>query len=293
MQARIRDLGAPARLAAFAVALALVGGVAALAGAATGHGRVAPQAGSDEATGMKMDTSVAAQSRASGLATEAAGYTLVPERATLPLAKQSVFRFRILDAHGDAVRNLDLDGGVRLHLIVVRRDFVGYQHVHPALQPDGSWSVPLTLALPGVYRAFADFDVAGVKTVLGHDLFVPGSFSPARLPAPNSTAHTDGFRVAFAHADLHAGKETELRFSVTRSGLPVPSFQPYVGHRGHLVALRDGDLAYSHVHPLPEGAPGEIVFHTELSTAGRYRLFFQFKIDGVVHTAPFTVEVQR
>ena len=182
---------------------------------------------------------------------------------------------------------------MRLHLIVVRRDFVGYQHLHPALQPDGSWSVPLTLAAPGVYRAFADFDVAGTKTVLGHDLFVPGNFSPARLPAPSSTARTDGFTVALAHAELHAGRETELHFSVTRNGRPVPSFQPYVGHRGHLVALRDGDLAYSHVHPLPEGAPGEIVFHTELSTAGRYRLFLQFKIDGVVHTAPFTVEVQR
>ena len=60
-----------------------------------------------------------------------------------------------------------------------------------------------------------------------------------------------------------------------------------------IVALRDGDLAYSHVHPLPTGAPGEIVFHTELPTAGRYRLFFQFKIGGVVHTAPFTVDVQR
>ena len=77
MPTRLRDLGAPARLAVFAAALALVGGVAALAGAATGHGRVAPKAhGSDE--GMAMDTSVAAQSRASGLATEAAGYTLVP-----------------------------------------------------------------------------------------------------------------------------------------------------------------------------------------------------------------------
>ena len=290
MAGRLRDLGAPARLAMFAAALALVGGVAALAGAATGHGA---SRGSDGAAGMTMDTSAAAQSRASGLATEAAGYTLVPERSTFPLAKQSIFRFRIVDPRGDVVRNLDLDGGVRLHLIVVRRDFVGYQHLHPALQPDGSWSVPLTLSAPGAYRAFTDFDIGGKKTVLGHDLFVPGNFTPAALPAPRATAAMDGFRVALAHVDVHAGKEADLRFSVTRDGRPVPSFQQYVGHRGHLVALRDGDLAYSHVHPLPTGAPGEIVFHTELPTAGRYRLFFQFKIGGVVHTAPFTVDVQR
>ncbi|MCW2975716.1 MAG: hypothetical protein JWM06_997 [Actinomycetia bacterium] len=291
MRTRLRDLGAPARLALFAVGLALVGGIAALAGAAVGNGRVAAQAHADEGMGMHM--SAAAQSRASGLASTVAGYTLVTERTTLPLAKQIAFRFRIVDTRGKAVRKLDLDGGVRLHLIVVRRDFVGYQHLHPALQSDGSWSVPITLSAPGAYRAFADFDVAGKKTVLGHDLFVPGNFAPASLPEPVSTTSADGFDVALAHADLHAGKEIALRFSVTRNGRPVPAFQPYVGHRGHLVALRDGDLAYSHVHPLPDGAPGEIVFHTELSSAGRFRIFLQFKTAGVVHTAPFTVQVKR
>lgn len=294
MVARLRDLGAPGRLAVFAVALAVIGGLAALAGATTGHVRGEAQTRADtDSMGMEVPAGAAAQSRVNGLATEAAGYTLVPERATLPLAQQSAFRFRILDAHGDAVRDFDLDGGVRLHLIVVRRDFVGYQHLHPALQADGSWSVPLTLSAPGVYRAFADFDVAGRKTVLGHDLFVPGNFAPSAVAAPSSSVAADGFRIAATHADLHAGREAELRFTVTRNGRPVPSFQPYVGHRGHLVALRDGDLAYSHVHPLPEGAPGEIVFHTALATAGRYRLFLQFKIAGVVHTAPFTVEVKR
>jgi hypothetical protein len=294
MQARFRDLGAPARLAVFVAVLALIGGVAALAGAATGRGRTAPPVhGGGANMQMETHTSAAAQSRASGLASTAAGYTLVPGRSTLPLAKQTNFRFRILDSRGAAVRKLDLDGGVRLHLIVVRRDFAGYQHLHPALEPDGSWSVPLTLSAPGVYRAFADFDVAGKKTVLGRDLFVPGSFTPRRLPAPVSTVGADGFTVALAHAGLHAGRETELRFTVARNGRPVPTFQPYVGHRGHLVALRDGDLAYSHVHPLTGGAPGEIVFHTELSAAGRYRLFLQFKIGNAVHTAPFTVEVQR
>jgi hypothetical protein len=191
------------------------------------------------------------------------------------------------------VRDFDLDGGVRLHLIVARRDFAGYQHLHPALQHDGSWSVPLRLAEAGAYRAFADFEVAGEKTVLGTDLFVPGAFTPVALPAVSSTATSDGYDVRLGHATLHRGRETKLHFFVSRHGAPVPAFQDYVGHRGHLVALRSGDLAYSHVHPEPGGRPGEIVFHTQLPTAGAYRLFLQFKLAGVVHTAAFTVEVQR
>jgi hypothetical protein len=233
-----------------------------------------------------------AQARANGLASSAAGYTLAPARTTLERG-DNVFRFRILDASGAAVRTYDVDGGVRLHLIVVRRDFAGYQHVHPRLGRDGVWSVPLRLESPGAYRAYADFDVAGEKTVLGYDLFVPGTFAPAPLPAVATHTRVDGYDVTLTHETLRAGKETKLYFVVSRDGRPVRSFQTYVGHRGHLVALRAGDLAYSHVQPEPTGAPGEIVFHTELATAGKYRTFLQFRRDGVIHTAPFTVEVER
>jgi hypothetical protein len=293
MRERFRELGAPARLAAFAVVLALVGGVAALAGVATGEPpKAAPAHGAGGSMAMEH-MSPAAQSRASGLATEAGGYTFAPVNATLPLGKQTSFRFRIVGPDGRAARNFDLDGGVRLHLIVVRRDFTGYQHVHPVLGPDGTWSVPLELSAPGVYRAFADFDVAGRKTVLGHDLFVPGRFTPVRPPAVSTRDSVDGYTVTLAHAPLRAGKETQLSFQVSRGSRPVQSFQPYVGHRGHLVALRDGDLSYSHVHPLPTGRAGQIVFHTELPSGGSYRLFLQFKVGGVVHTAPFTVGVAR
>src|SRR5215210_1837354 len=33
----------------------------------------------------------------------------------------------------------------RMHVIVVRRDMTGFQHVHPTQAADGTWSVPVTL----------------------------------------------------------------------------------------------------------------------------------------------------
>jgi hypothetical protein len=288
---RLRRESAILRLALFAAVLALIGGIAALAGAATGS-KPRANAGADGGSMEMAAMTPEAEARANGLASSAGGYTFAPVRTTLNRG-DNVFRFRIVDAAGNAVREYDVDGGVRLHLIVVRRDFVGYQHLHPRLGRDGAWSVPLRLDAPGAYRAYADFDVSGDKTVLGYDLFVPGSFAPAGVPAVASHARVDGYSVSVVHDVLHAGKETKLHFLVRRDGRPVPSFQAYVGHRGHLVALRAGDLAYSHVHPEPTGAPGEIVFHTELETAGTYRVFLQFKRDGIVHTAPFTVEVER
>jgi hypothetical protein len=81
---------------------------------------------------------------------------------------------------------------------------------------------------------------------------------------------------------------------ISRDGRPVSDLQPYLGAYGHLVALRDGDLAYLHVHP--DGAPGdgrtaagpEVAFHAEVPSAGAYRLYLDFRHAGRVHTAEFT-----
>ena len=64
--------------------------------------------------------------------------------------------------------------------------------------------------------------------------------------------------------------------------------EPYLGAGGHLVALREGDLAFLHVHPTGDGPD----FEVEFPTPGRYRLFLQFKHEGRVHTAAFTREVE-
>jgi oxalate decarboxylase/phosphoglucose isomerase-like protein (cupin superfamily) len=63
--------------------------------------------------------------------------------------------------------------------------------------------------------------------------------------------------------------------------------EPYLGAGGHLVALREGDMAFLHVHPMDDGAH----FAATFPTAGRYRLFLQFKHEGQVQTVAFTQEV--
>jgi len=227
-----------------------------------------------------------------GLTSSAGGYTFETGRSTLA-AGGDAFRLRILDERGRAVHDFDREGGVPLHLIVVRRDLSGYVHVHPRLQRDGSWLVSLRLSQPGAYRAFADFERDGRTIVLGHDLFVPGAMTPRPLPAPATHVRAGGIEVSLAAPPLRAGHELELEFTVRRGGALVARFQPYVGMRGHLVALRTGDLPYTHVHEAEgKAAHGRLRFAAELDEPGTYRLFLQFKVEGRVVTAPFTVEVQ-
>jgi hypothetical protein len=291
MRDRFANLPAPARLLLFAALLGVVGAAAVGVGAATRSNTPAPRASND---GMAMSETMTPSSheQANGLSTSAGGFTFEPAQTSFALGSSS-FRFRIADSNGNARHDFTREGGVQLHLIVVRRDLVGYVHVHPVLQADGSWLVRLNFTKPGVYRAFADFERSGEKIVLGADIFVVGQMKPEPLPAVESTTTVDGYDVELSAPQLHAGKTADLEFTVKRHGVPVPSFQNYVGMRGHLVALHTGDLSYTHIHPLAATAPGHIGFRSELQSGGTYRLFLQFKHGGSVHTAPFTVNVER
>jgi len=223
----------------------------------------------------------------SGLAVAGDGYRLAVTDTTLSAGEATPFSFSVVDAEGP-VRQFDEEGGVRMHLIVVRRDLTGYQHLHPTLEDDGRWQTELTLPDAGVYRAYADFERNGKKTVLASDLFAAGRFTPETLPAPASSVEIDGYRVELdGHAE--AGVETMITYRVTRAGEPV-DVEPYLGAAGHLVALREGDLAYLHVHPLAERL-GEISFAATFPTAAQYRLFLQFKDAGSIQTAALTLNV--
>ena len=278
------------RLLAFALLLGAVFAVSALAGDAVDPetdtaeaGRMAAgHGGEDEAAGH-----ASAASAVKGLSITDGGYTLELADRRLP-AGDTRLAFRILGEDGAPLRDFAVEHERRMHLIVVRRDNSGFQHLHPRLRGDGTWETPIRFAQGGAYRVFADFKTGETPVTLGADLSVAGPAGYRELPAPSPTAEAGPFEVTLDAAGAHAGEETALRFEVTRDGRPVQT-QPYLGAAGHLVALRDGDLAFLHTHPAETG----LAFEADFPTAGRYRLYLQFQVDGEVHTAAFTQEVAR
>ena len=173
-----------------------------------------------------------------------------------------------------------------LHLVAVRRDGGGYQHTHPTRDATGTWHAVLDLS-PGPWRLIADTVPAGspAKVTLGMDVRVAGDYTPVAPTEPQATATVADSTVTLVGAPA-AGGPTELAFTIDRAGTPVTP-EPYLGARGHLVAVRETDLGYLHVHPDTD-AP---VFTATFPTAGRYRLFLDVSLDGQVRTAPFTVDV--
>ncbi|MEA2332521.1 MAG: hypothetical protein QOH58_2659 [Thermoleophilaceae bacterium] len=281
---------AAGKLAGFAALLVLVFGAAVAAGGAIGPERDGEAAaGADAMSAHGTDETAADPVR--GLAVSEGGLELELEQADLERGRATELRFSIVGSDGQPVRAFQVEHEKRMHLIVVRRDGEGFQHLHPELGADGLWRVRLTLPDAGSYRVFADFKYRGEAHTLAADVAVDGEADYRPLPAPQTAADTgDGYRVRLDADALEAGSESELRFGVTRDGEAVRT-DPYLGAGGHLVALREGDLAYLHVHP--EGHGKAVSFMTEFPSEGRYRLYLQFKHEGRVHTAEFTQEVAR
>jgi hypothetical protein len=283
----------PRTLAGFGLGLVAVFGAALGVGSLVGPvgpGAVSSAAGHGDGAAHEAATSdVTAGDLPAGLTVSERGYTLDLSESSLPAGTATPVVFAVLGPDGEPVTGYDVDHDVELHLIAVRRDLTGFQHVHPELGSDGHWRVPLSLD-PGTWRLFADFTptALGEDLTLGADLAVAGQYSPAPLPADSRTADVDGFTVVLT-GDLVPGRETELTLSISRNGMPVTDLQPYLGAFGHLVVLRDGDLGYLHAHPV-DGAPGpEVRFATTAPSAGSYRLFLDFRHDDIVRTAAFTV----
>lgn len=290
------------KIALFVAALAVVFGAAAALGslvepAETNEGGMEETMATHtaETDSHGAHTGEETESQPAGLGVAEDGYAVRFAPTQFERGEAGELRFTIETADGEPVTEFDELHERRMHLIVVRRDGAEFRHLHPEIDATGTWSVPVRFGEAGVYRAFADFSADGEQHTLAGDLFVSGGeFESRPFPAPQETDSTDGYEVRLEAADLVAGEHSELGFAVSEAGRPVENLQPYLGAKGHLVALREGDLAFLHVHPEEsEGAADEIAFDATFPTAGRYRLYLQFKHEGAVHTAEFTVEVSQ
>ena len=209
-----------------------------------------------------------------GLAVEQDGYRLVHSRDAYVAGRAEAYVFRIVGPDGEVLRDFDVEHERQLHLIVVGRGpDAPFLHLHPRQRADGAWTVPLELPAAGSYRVFADFTTGGERRTLAIDLTATAGAPPA--------AFWDSIYVV----ELREQGE-RLLFDVRGDRGPVET-QRYLGAGGHLVVLREGDLAYIHTHAEED----ELAFDVPFPSEGRYRLYLQFKVGG--HVVTEKLEVTR
>ena len=273
------------RLAAFTTGLAVV-----FAGA-FGVGRLAAPSsgglGSEHRTETRHDGQRPAMTPR-GLQVSDRGYSLQLPDPTVPPGPWTV-KATIVGSDGRPVTAYRRTGGAELHLIVVRRDFSGFRHVHPAQNRAGQWSSPVDLS-PGTYRLLANFQPhnSAEELTLGTDLIVPGSFRPGLLPEPDRTDYVDDYEISL-DGRLTPGTVSRLTFTVRRDGQVVTGSKPSLGWADDLVSLRSGDLAYLDIRQQDRSKNGALTFDVAVPSPGTYRLYFTFRDGNVNRTAQFTM----
>lgn len=283
-------MNAPTRLAAFGVAAVVALGGGAAIGAAAGPAPTpASTIHSDHEESPMSSTTLTPTPHTGhdGQPAAVGDYRIDVDSSVVEPGAPQPFTFQVLDASGAAVTAFEDRHERPMHLIVISNDLTDYAHLHPQLGDDGTWTVTLPALVPGGYRVIADtVPAGGPDLTLTVDLIVPGSAAGRALPEPSDTASVAGLDVSLDLVSSPLGPTAEL--TVRRDGTVVEP-DPYLGARGHLVAIDADDLAYLHVHPTD--GEGPVSFAIAEPTPGRYRLYFDFSVDGEVHTAAFTVDL--
>jgi hypothetical protein len=283
---------------ALAATLSL-GACASGSGSHSGSGSAAPQASMPGMAGM-THTDDDPMYMGDGLAGTTQGYTFAPLADSVATAG---FAFRILGPDGKPVTAFTPEQTKLMHFYLIRSDLSGFQHVHPTMAADGTWTAPTKAAGPGTYRVYAQFVVQGaggkaaVPLVLSQQVASAGSAPDRPLPAASATTTVDGYTLTVDSAQLMAGMAMPLKVSVAKDGKPVTDLEPYLAAYAHLSGFHTGDLAMAHLHPqggaatTPTGGP-DLTFEATLPKAGQWRMYVQFQTGGALHTAAVTLDVR-
>ena len=90
------------------------------------------------------------------------GLELTTEPAVVRAGQPARWRFRVSHpGTGERILKFETVHERQYHLFVISHDMTQFQHIHPELQPDGTWVIDVTLPKAGYYKVLSDFLPAG------------------------------------------------------------------------------------------------------------------------------------
>jgi hypothetical protein len=193
---------------------------------------------------------------------------------------------------------LDVEHEKKIHLIVVSEDLSYFDHIHPEMNADGSYTVKHTFPAGGNYTLFADYKPSGGNhTVDNLPVTVTGSAPAARKYGADKLVSEagDGFSVTLMPEGGRFVTNTPMHIKgkVLKNGkdVDVNTLENYLGAKAHMVVVSLEEKKYLHVHPGVEG--GSFDLHTTFDKPGVYRGWIQYQSSGKVYTNDFTINVME
>ena len=240
--------------------------------------------------------------------------------------EKATLRMRVFHpGSGDLIKRFEVVHERPYHLFVISQDMEYFQHIHPTEQPDGLWSIDVTLPKAGYYKVLSDFlPGGGSAQFIARPLVTAGyagdlAGDSAHLVADTvltKTVDDVTATLSFDPQTFIVGLYGHLNFHLTdtATGRPITDLQTYLGAFGHTLIMSEDMVNYVHSHPLdilaspdddgglpqfriPPGADLEkmrggpdVTFEGLMPKAGRYRAWTQFRRNDKVYTFAFTFD---
>jgi len=227
---------------------------------------------------------------------------------------------------GEVVTDFEVVHTKEFHLFIVSQDMEFFEHIHPTMRPDGTWTIETTVPKPGYYQVMCDFMPKG-----GSGQFLTAPLVTANYSGDLATdsAHLvpdKSFKksvaditvaVSFDPPQPTSCQYVHLNFHLTdtATGRPITDLQTYLGQFSHMLLMSEDLQCYVHSHPInlvveqedPGGVPEYIIppdadlsrirggprvtFDALMPKAGVFRAWAQFQRNDRVRTVPFTFNV--
>ena len=200
------------------------------------------------------------------------------------------------------------------HLFIVSQDMSEFQHIHPTLERDGSFTIETVLPKAGNYKIYSDFyPHEGAPQVLQQNITTAGytkdllAGQPRLKPDASLTRIVDDMKIELKlePENIIAGQRVALKYHLTdaKTGQPIRDLVPYLGAWGHTLVLSEDQSDYVHSHPeemVPDtpdksklrGGP-DATFNAFFPEPGNYRIWTQFQRGDTLTTVSFTVRAER
>jgi hypothetical protein len=207
---------------------------------------------------------------------------------------------------------LDIEHDKKMHLIVVSKDLAYFDHIHPEFQSSGNYDIKVLAAAEkltarfanetrfsagGDYVLFADYKPSGATHQVERiGITVEGTpYQKQSFTTERNNAQVDGYSLSLVPDGGKFVNEGTLHIAaiIKKQGNEVPASQleNYLGAKAHVVVISEDTQHYLHVHP--EVVDDQLDLHANFGTAGVFRVWLQFKSEGQVHTADFTLVVEE
>lgn len=190
---------------------------------------------------------------------------------------------------------LEISHEMKIHLMVVNEDLTLFRHLHPEEQADGTYMTTETFPHGGKYLLFTDFKPSGAAQIVNRqEIEVQGSHVAGnQKPSDVWISEVNGYTLILENGnDFKINRTQSLEISVEKDTekLQENDLQLYLGASAHIVMISEADKELLHIHPVSDDR-FSIYSETYIEKPGIYRMWVQFKIEGQLHTADFTVNV--